>query len=187
MTSVPPPPPVEPQPWGAPPEYQPTLQAEYASWGARLGAYLIDGLIVGAMGIPALIAIFAGPTTTELCSVSTDGSINFNGVDNAICEVPSGGTWAIFGLLVVTAFVGGLVYRAKTDGVTGQTIGRKAVGIKVVDINTGQPTGAGRAIARQFAYAISAIPCYIGFLFPLWDKQKQALHDKVLSTVVIRA
>lgn len=164
------------------------MQIAYASWGARLGALLIDSFIVGAMNIPAIIAVFAGPKTTESCSVGSDGNIDFSGgVNNAICEVPSGTTWALCGLLLVAAFVGGLVYRAKTDGVTGQTIGRKAVGIKLVDINTGQPTGAVRAVARQFAYTISAIPCYIGFLFPLWDAKKQALHDKVLSTVVIKA
>lgn len=53
--------------------------------------------------------------------------------------------------------------------------------------STGEPPGVGRAIGRGFARYLSAIPCGLGYLWMLWDPQKQTWHDKITDTVVIRA
>ena len=61
------------------------------------------------------------------------------------------------------------------------------MGIRVVDAKTGAVIGQARAIGRYFAMIISAIPCYLGFLWPLWDVRKQTFHDKIVGTVVLKA
>lgn len=76
---------------------------------------------------------------------------------------------------------------SKMIGTTGQSWGKKALNIKVVDAQTGQFIGQGRAVGRYFAMILSAIPCYIGFLWPLWDQKKQTFHDKIVSTYVVTA
>jgi hypothetical protein len=49
----------------------------------------------------------------------------------------------------------------------------------------GQPMGGGMAFVRDLAHIIDALPCYIGYLFPLWDARRQTFADKIMSTVVL--
>ena len=71
-------------------------------------------------------------------------------------------------------------------GRTGQTVGRKAVGIKVVDKMTGQPIGPGRAFVRLLVRSIaSGAICGLGYSWMLWDEEKQTWHDKVANSYVI--
>jgi uncharacterized RDD family membrane protein YckC len=72
-------------------------------------------------------------------------------------------------------------------GTTGQSLGKKAVGIRLVKESTGQPVGAGMAFVRDLAHFVDAVICYVGFLFPIWDAKRQTLADKIVSTVVIPA
>jgi uncharacterized RDD family membrane protein YckC len=70
-------------------------------------------------------------------------------------------------------------------GKTGQSWGRKLVGIKVVDAEGG-PIGFWRALGRNvFAALVSAPLFFLGFLWVLWDADKQAWHDKVFRTYVV--
>jgi uncharacterized RDD family membrane protein YckC len=68
---------------------------------------------------------------------------------------------------------------------SGQTIGKKAVGIRVIDFNTGGPIGFGRAVIRYVARILSAIPCLLGYFWMLWDKERQTWHDKLANDVVV--
>lgn len=71
-------------------------------------------------------------------------------------------------------------------GATGQSWGRKVVGLKVVSTEGG-PIGFWRAFGRNlFAALISAPIFYLGFLWVIWDGEKQAWHDKVFRTYVLR-
>jgi uncharacterized RDD family membrane protein YckC len=51
----------------------------------------------------------------------------------------------------------------------------------------GGPTAGGRAIGRAFARYLPILPCYLGFLWMLWDDEDQTWHDKICDTVVIKA
>jgi uncharacterized RDD family membrane protein YckC len=70
-------------------------------------------------------------------------------------------------------------------GRTGQSWGKQVFNLRLLRMSDGQPIGAGMAFVRDLAHIIDALPCYIGFLFPLWDNRRQTLADKVMSTVVI--
>jgi uncharacterized RDD family membrane protein YckC len=150
-----------------------------ANFGQRLGAFIIDWLITAAMAIPAFIALFAGPTEIEPCTGSSFEP-------GQLCEVPTGGTIALFLILLLAAFVGGVAYWGVMVG-RGQTLGMKALTIRVADMNTGQPIGTGRGIGRFFAMYLSSLVCYLGFLWMLWDDRSQTWHDKIVSTFVVEA
>src|ERR671916_3193909 len=122
----------------APPGYgYPGAWVKAGFW-ARFAAALIDSIIVGLFSLPAQIAIRAGSTKVESCSLDSSGNIDPTGtVNNGLCEVPTGTTWAIFGVLSLVAFIAGVVYYAKLEGGSGQTPGKMALGIKVVDARTG--------------------------------------------------
>ncbi|RMG45645.1 MAG: RDD family protein [Acidobacteria bacterium] len=95
--------------------------------------------------------------------------------------------------LAVLSFAGfggmGLVYLFNHLGLsalTGQTVGKMVVGIRVVRAD-GRPLGWRRALGRHtLGYAISGVPLGIGFLWALWDSEKQAWHDKIFATRVVK-
>jgi uncharacterized RDD family membrane protein YckC len=70
-------------------------------------------------------------------------------------------------------------------GPKGQTLGKMALGIRVIDFNTGGPIGYGRAIIRYLGRIVSAVVCFLGYLWMLWDKEKQTWHDKFATSVVV--
>jgi uncharacterized RDD family membrane protein YckC len=164
------------------------VSAPLAGIGARLGALLLDVIVVALLFVPAFIVIVAGPTKITTCSIDEQGNVTIGEEINGICEVPTGGTIAAAALLGVVALAGGILYHTFLVGGTGQTLGNKATGIRVVDATSGQPIGHGRALGRYlFAAFISGNLCALGYLWALWDGRKQTWHDKVVSSVVVRA
>lgn len=70
-------------------------------------------------------------------------------------------------------------------GQTGQTIGKKALGIRVLDLKAGGPIGYGRAVVRYLGRIISTIPLLLGYFWMLWDGEKQTWHDKFAGSIVV--
>jgi uncharacterized RDD family membrane protein YckC len=66
------------------------------------------------------------------------------------------------------------------------TPGKMLVSAKIVDARTGGPLGTGQCIARYFAYLVSILSFGLGFVWIAFDPRKQAWHDKLAGTVVIR-
>ena len=165
----------------APPGYTPYAAAptmgNYASFGARLGAVVVDGLIGAVFSIPAIIMIFAGPRHYVDCTV--------NNVDG-ICRLPTVSTVGIAGLLGAVGLLLFMVLYCKKVA-AGQSWGQKATGVRIVDANTGQSISAGKVFARQICRIFSGFFCYLGYLWMLWDGKKQTWHDKMVNTVVIKA
>jgi uncharacterized RDD family membrane protein YckC len=91
------------------------------------------------------------------------------------------------GLAVVVALAGAAwgIYNGYLNGSTGQSVGKRTVGLKVVGERTGQVIGGGLGIVRSIVHVVDSLICYIGWLFPLWDAKKQTLADKIMKTVVI--
>ena len=68
---------------------------------------------------------------------------------------------------------------------SGQTVGKRMMGIRVIDFAKGGPIGFGRALLRYVGRIVSSIPCLLGYFWMLWDKEKQTWHDKIATTVVV--
>jgi uncharacterized RDD family membrane protein YckC len=69
---------------------------------------------------------------------------------------------------------------------TGQSLGAKVMGIKVVSVNGGLLT-MGSAIIRIIGTYVSGAILGIGYLWMLWDGRKQTLHDKMANSLVVMA
>jgi uncharacterized RDD family membrane protein YckC len=133
---------------------------DLADWGTRAIAYLIDGLILFAVFvIGAIIAVVLGAISSTL-----------------------GG---LFFLLVYIAVFLGWLYWAYLVGVKGQSPGMALMGLRCIGMETGQNIGGGMGIVRHFAHIIDSLICYIGWLFPLWDAQRQTIADKLVKTYVL--
>lgn len=132
---------------------------QLADFGTRLGAYLIDALIVV---VPFWLALVVAG------------------------QIASG-----LGFLVMLGGIGVIAWYFATGegGPTGQTIGKRQLGIAVVDATSLKPgIGSGRAVGRYLSRIVSAMPCGLplGYLWMLWDDDKQTWHDKIVSTKVIK-
>ncbi len=80
----------------------------------------------------------------------------------------------------------GIAYYIFMEGSQYQgTLGKMALGIKVTDLN-GKRISYGRATGRYFAKFLSAIILGIGYMMAGWTQKKQALHDMVAGTLVVR-
>jgi uncharacterized RDD family membrane protein YckC len=92
--------------------------------------------------------------------------------------------------LLVVAWVIALAYTAWNRwylGGQGQSLGKRALGMKLVSEQTGQPIGMLNAFLRDICHIVDSIICYVGYLFPLWDAKRQTLADKIMHTVVVPA
>lgn len=67
----------------------------------------------------------------------------------------------------------------------GQTIGKRAMGIRVVDFTNGGSLELSKAVVRSVVRYISGIACAIGFIWALFNKENQTWHDLAAQTVVV--
>ena len=99
-----------------------------------------------------------------------------------------GGSEAV--VAVISTAITALYFAILNGTNTGQTIGDRAPGIAVRDIQTGEPIGFGRGLLRWFIrtilYVALVIPGVLNDLWPIWDRQNQSLADKVARSVVVR-
>ena len=77
-------------------------------------------------------------------------------------------------------------YHVFLVGVKGQTLGKMALGIQVVNADGNTP-GFGRALLREVpGKLISRLPLYLGYFWAGWDPHKRAWHDHISGTFVVR-
>lgn len=155
-----PPPPPYVSGSGGPPPYVPQGAGgritERASFWQRLVASIADGLLLGAVGF-VISALLGDPGFYDRSG--TGSGLNF-----------------ILGIAYYVYFHG---------SASGQTLGKKAMKIRVLGFQDGTSIGYGRAALRYLGTILSAIPCGLGYLWMLWDREKQTWHDKIASTIVV--
>ena len=181
----PPPPPVSPPPPPPPTDAWSSSTDGRAGFGSRLGALLLDFVLYGALyAVVWIAAIALGFGAFADCETRTRGNET-----EIVC--PDGSPTP--GLLIAAITVGVLgslliafVY-LRALGRTGQTWGRRIVGVRVVRVADGASPGFWRAFGRElFASVISSNIFYLGFLWMIWDRERQTWHDKIAGTIVIR-
>lgn len=90
-------------------------------------------------------------------------------------------------LLLAGQLVPFILYEAVLSCGGRSTVGKKLVGIRVVDQNTAEPISFGRALVRSVGYLISGGLLMCGFLFAFIEERHRALHDYLAGSVVIEA
>ncbi|MBA2440604.1 MAG: RDD family protein [Thermoleophilaceae bacterium] len=151
-------------------EVSPSAEAEreFASWGRRLVALLVDGAILGVIVLVTLLA--AGVPAEDVNATILEGS-----------------SLALILLFVLPK----AIYDTAMIGSRNQTFGKMALGIKVVDENDrATPIGYVRAFTRwlsaAFLWALFTVPGILDHLWPLRDRRRQTFHDKLARSVVVR-
>jgi uncharacterized RDD family membrane protein YckC len=144
----------------------------YAGFWIRVGAMFIDGLILGAVaGVVVFVMALA------LMPILRRSA----GAPDAAMMVAS----AMIGMACLLLLAGAACYEAILVSRWGATIGKRALGLRVV-MQDGGGLSLGRAFGRHFAKILSGIPLDFGFIMVAFDQEKRGLHDYICGTRVIR-
>lgn len=133
----------------------------YVGFWSRLAAFFIDSILLFLIIGPVLMAIY-GPEYWQDETVLT-GFWDF---------VVS---W-IFPAVIVVAF---WLYRSATPG-------KMFIHARIIDAETGGKPEISQWLVRYLGYYVSFLPLGIGCLWVMFDRRKQAWHDKLAGTVVVR-
>lgn len=136
----------------------------YAGFWRRFVAIFIDGLIFTAIG-----AVFGGAIGAAGLQSNNPGLIILTGLAN-----------------VLFSFIAPMIYEIYLIRTKGATLGKMAMGIKVISTNN-QQISLGQSIGRYFAKMLSGIILCIGYLMVLFNDEKKALHDGICETRVVLA
>ena len=163
----------------------PPAHLVYGGFWLRFVAYLLDTIIVGAavMVVSAIfgfiIGIIAASSGVQLNSAMSGDSDSMNGAAVAIILVIEAIVW------VITILALWLYFAKLESGPNQATIGKRVLGLQVTDMAGGRISFA-RASGRFFGKIISALPLDIGFIMAAFTERKQALHDMIAGTLVVR-
>lgn len=129
-----------------------------------------------------------GSVTSETVSADFGTRLVAFLIDWVIIVIPAFILMVLLPIMLVypLILIAGIGYQVYFWTTTGQTIGKKAMGIKVVSAETGELLTYGEAAIRYVGYIVSALPIYLGFLWIIWDPQHDGWHDKIAKTKVIK-
>jgi uncharacterized RDD family membrane protein YckC len=170
--------PTPPVSWQVPDqETGPAPGIEFAPHGARLVAYLIDGLIVG---LAVTVAFILG-------AVLAFGGVRIDPATGDI-DPDSVSPGAMGGFIVITlvATVLALAYFPFFWARGGATPGMRPFHLRVVRDRDGGPIGWGTASLRLIGLWVAATVFYIGFIWIFIDKRHRGWQDLIAGTVMIR-
>lgn len=118
---------------------------------------------------------------TRLVAAVVDALIETVAVGVIVTVLPQGlGVPVAIGVVLVARVAG-------EGGPSGQSPGKRLAGIRVGDAATGGPAGYGKAAVRWVCRIISAAPFLLGFVWMLFDEDRETWHDKLSATAVLRA
>lgn len=135
---------------------------EYAGFWIRVGAALIDTILIWLIVLPPLIGIY--------------GMEYFESDDLFVGAWDFWLSWAFPAIAVIVFWV-----------CKSATPGKMLTKIEIIDARTGGKLSVGQSIVRYLAYYVSIIPFMIGIIWVGFDKRKQGWHDKLAKTLVIKS
>ncbi len=161
----------------------PAPGVQFAGHGARLGAYILDAIIVGLV-TSVLFLIVALPLLGGLVGTAID---NPDSLENPATWTAFGASLGVFilGALVIGIF--SLLYFPFFWARGGATPGMKVAGIRVVNDRDGSRIGWGPALLRLVGFWVSGAVFYLGFIWILIDSRRRGWHDLIAGTCVISA
>lgn len=155
-------------PYAAPSEEATATEPQLASRGARLGASLIDSFCVSIVDFPLLRSAGLLP------------------MDGRMPGLRDGIVVAVIGFVVFALMQGWFL-------VQGQTIGKRLLGLRIVDVEEGEPPAVAHTLGlRYLPTSVAAAFGVFGSLIILFDvllifgNERRCLHDRIASTKVVR-
>ena len=137
-------------------------QLEYVGFWARLGATIVDTILLLIICIPLVTWIYGAEYWVSERFIQGPADLVIN--------------WVLPAVAVVLFWI----YRQATPG-------KMLIHARIVDAKTGGKPTTGQLIGRYLGYYVSTIVLLLGFIWVAFDARKQGWHDKLAGTVVVRA
>lgn len=150
-------------------------RVQYAGFWIRFAAWLLDAIIVSIAFTPVQIGIFGAMGVSVGLGSADQDPTRMLGV-----LLP-----AVFLLSMLSVIVGWLYEALLTSSSKQATIGKMACGLRVTDLQGRRLTFA-RATGRYFAKILSSMTLLIGYIMAGFTERKQALHDFIAGTYVLK-
>ena len=135
---------------------------EYAGFWIRLGAVLIDTILLVIVTMPLLVWIYGWSYVSDGRLIHGPAEIWISWVAPAVATVLFWRLWQA-------------------------TPSKAMLSLRVVDAESGKTLSVGQAAARYLCYILCMLPLCLGFIWVAFDRKKQGWHDKIAQTVVVRA
>jgi uncharacterized RDD family membrane protein YckC len=138
-------------------------ELEYVGFWARVGATVIDVVLLCVITFPILTWIYGMDywLTEEIVFIHGPADIVVN--------------WVLPAIAIVLLWI----YRQATPG-------KMAIGARIVDARTGARPSVRQCIIRYLAYVVSTIGLLLGYVWVGIDERKRGWHDMIAGTVVVR-
>ncbi len=157
-----------PAQWPAPPDaVGPAPGVRFASHGARLVAYIVDGILVSVL--VTIVAVLLSFGVAAFAVAGADALAVLGGI-----------------LVIVAIFAVSLGYFPWFWVKGGATPGMRIFNLRVVRDRDGGPIGWGEALLRLVGFWVSSIVFYLGFAWILIDKRRRGWHDLIAGTVMVQ-
>ena len=137
-------------------------ELEYVGFWARVGASIIDTILMLVIVAPLLTWIYGAEYWVTERYIVGPADVLLN--------------WVLPAIAVILFWI----YRQATPG-------KMAIHARIVDAKTGGKPSTGQLIGRYLGYYVSVIPLMLGIIWVGIDKRKQGWHDKLAGTLVVRA
>lgn len=157
------------------------MNTNYAGFWLRLVALIIDGIIIGVVQsfifVPILAALGLGfASSADMMDLSDpDQAAGFIASITALI----GGYWILS--LTIQVLYSTFMESSKLQA----TVGKLALGLKVTDLQ-GNKLDFVKALIRNLSKIISNCTLLIGYIMAGFTEKKQALHDMIASTLVVK-
>jgi uncharacterized RDD family membrane protein YckC len=133
----------------------------YAGFWRRVGAYLLDTLLICLVMYPSLLMVYG-------MSYLEDPKAYWGPMQPLI-------SYGLPPVLVLLFWIN-----------TSRTPGKMAIAATIVDAKTGAKPSTKQFLIRYLCYGLSTLPLFLGFIWIVFDSRKQGWHDKLAGTVVVR-
>ena len=151
----------------------PIQQEQRAGFGIRFLAHICDALNTLIVAIPfQMIGLLLSDSS------NTSDADGFAGLPGY--ALGSSDIWSVLGTIA------SFLLLAYWIGSRGGSPLRVRLGVLVLDQNDGSYIGTKRAVYRGLMGYVSQLALLLGYLWMLWDPNKQTWHDKVAQSVVVK-
>ena len=137
------------------------IKLAYATFWVRFVAFLIDWLLLSVLS--ALVLLLMGiPLAPDIKDYESRLKMNF-----------------------ISLVIGWLYYAGFESSSSQATPGKQAMGIFVTDTD-GYPISFSRATGRFFGKLLSGLILLLGYIVAAFTERRQALHDLLAKTLVLK-
>lgn len=171
------------------------MKFSYAGFWKRVLAHFIDQIIISVVNTIIFVPMFLVLIGAGIVSLDGFEEFDHNAFTNVVLQNHSDGYYIAFisvfilmilAFAVFSIFIQWLYYALMESSVKQATLGKMALGIKVVDYS-GNRISFGKASGRYFGKILSGMIMGIGYIMAGFTEKKQALHDMLAGCLVVNA